>query len=54
VALRCGSPRPCLFELSGASVTAGYFHSYPLERKLELLTKWASHIEPAEGVTLLR
>ncbi len=39
------------------SVTGDYSHGYPLQRKRELLERWASHVEQLvqpEGVTLLR
>ena len=39
------------------SVTSNYSHGYPLELKLELLTKWADHVErlvQPEGVSVLR
>ena len=39
------------------SVTSGYSHGYPLALKLELLTKWADHVEglvQPEGVSVLR
>ena len=39
------------------TVTAGYSHGHPLELKLELLTKWADHVEALvqpEGVSVLR
>ena len=39
------------------SVTAGYSHGYPLKLKLDLLTRWAEHVErlvQPEGVALLR
>jgi hypothetical protein len=30
---------------AGSGVTAGYSHSYPLDRKRELLGKWSDHVE---------
>jgi integrase len=43
---------------AGASVTAGYSHGHATKLKLELLEKWAAHVEalitPAEGVAVLR
>jgi integrase len=42
---------------SGSGVTAGYSHGTPLKLKLELLTRWADHIEKLvtpEGAVLLR
>jgi integrase len=39
------------------SVTAGYSHGYPLQKKLELLEKWASHVQglvTPEGTVRLR
>jgi integrase len=43
---------------SGSSVTAGYSHGHATKLKLELLEKWAAHVEsvitPAEGVAVLR
>ena len=40
-----------------AGVTAGYSHGYALDRKRELLAKWADHVERLvmpEGVKALR
>ena len=40
-----------------SGVTADYSHGYPLKLKLELLTKWADHVEglvQPQGVALLR
>ena len=40
-----------------AGVTAGYSHSYALERKRDLLEEWSAHVESLvtpEGVTMLR
>jgi len=42
---------------AASGVTAGYSHGYPRDRKFELLTKWADHVErlvQPEGVALLR
>jgi integrase len=41
-----------------SSVTSAYSHGHATKLKLELLEKWAAHVEalvtPAEGVTVLR
>jgi integrase len=43
---------------AGSGVTAGYSHGHATKLKLELLEKWAQHVEalvsPAAGVTVLR
>jgi integrase len=43
---------------AGTGVTAGYSHGFAGKLKLELLEKWAAHVEqlvrPAQGVTVLR
>lgn len=42
---------------AGSGVTAGYSHGYALERKRDLLEKWAAHVESlvrAKGTALLR
>jgi integrase len=43
---------------AGSGVTAGYRHGTSFKLKLELLERWAAHVEalitPAEGVTVLR
>jgi integrase len=47
-----------LLNHAGSSVTTGYRHGTAYKLKLELLEKWAAHVEtlitPAEGVTVLR
>jgi len=42
---------------TGSGVTAGYSHGYALDRKRDLLTKWADHVESLvmpKGVQVLR
>jgi hypothetical protein len=43
---------------SRSSVTVGYSHGHATKPKLELLEKWAAHVEalvtPAEGVAVPR
>lgn len=57
----CGARRvDCDLVLNhyGSGITAGYSHGYALDRKRDLLQKWAGHVqsllEPAKGVTVLR
>lgn len=49
--------RGLILNHSASGVTAGYSHGYSLDLKLQLLTKWADHVErliATEGVSLLR
>jgi integrase len=50
--------RSLLLNHSSSSVTEGYSHGTPHKLKLELLERWAVHVEalitPAEGVAVLR
>jgi integrase len=46
----------CLNHAGSGSVTSGYSHGFPLERKRELLAKWGDHIQSltkGEGVVAL-